>query len=531
MSDQKTPNFLKRVFGRGEPAAEPVKIEPNLKSANRNRVHSTNRTLRMLEAAKSNRLTSDWSTQAITGDELVRRNYLPLVARSREQAANNDYAKKFLRLCTQNIVGPKGVQLQAQSRDTTGSLDVAANEAIEKAWADWSKRENCDITGRKNLRNVAVSLVNSAAKDGEYMVRMVFGKKAGPHGFALQVLDPLLCPAHLDQEKLPGGNFIRHGIEFNSFGRPQAYLFKTLKADQSHYSFHGTNYIRVPADEIIHDFLEDVVGQKRGLPWMATGLWRLRMLGKFEDASLVNARVSSEKSGFFEWEEGLGPEKDDDEEVFIESEAGTFQELPAGLRFKEWNPQYPSGEFAVFQKAMLRGTAAGFGVAYNNLANDLEGVNFSSIRQGTLDEREHWKMLQEWLIEGFYARVFDQWLPRALLGGITMTNGGKLRAERIDKYAAVSWQPRRWQWIDPNAEVKAAVASKDNLLASPSQIIRESGQDPDAVWRQIGSDIQSMKKAGIPDNFIQAALKLKPEGGGGDDAPNKPESGGGENDT
>ena len=115
-------------------------------------------------------------------------------------------------------------------------------------------------------------------------------------------------------------------------------------------------------------------------------------------------------------------------------------------------------------------------VTYVNLANDLEGVNFSSIRQGTLDEREHWKEMQEGLIEQLLAPIFEAWLRRALLKGRIVVNGKPLRAERLEKYRAVVWQPRRWDWIDPNADVKAAVTSKNNLLASPSQIIRDRGQ-------------------------------------------------------
>jgi lambda family phage portal protein len=246
------------------------------------------------------------------------------------------------------------------------------------------------------------------------------------------------------------------------------------------------------------------------------------MLGGFEKAALVNARVSAAKGGFFEWQEGYGPEDDEGEEIYMEAEPGAFQELPAGVKFNPWNPQYPSGEFAPFHKAMLRGIASGLGVSYVNLANDLEGVNFSSIRQGTLDEREHWKELQEWLIESLIEPVFAAWLPRALLAGritVDTPRGPRpLRAERIDKYRAVEWQPRRWDWIDPNADVKAAVASKNNLLASPGQIIRDRGRDPDSVWQEIGRDIQAMRAAGIPDEYITIALGMQLPESGGDDA-------------
>ena len=97
-----------------------------------------------------------------------------------------------------------------------------------------------------------------------------------------------------------------------------------------------------------------------------------------------------------------------------------------------------------------------------------------------------------------------------------MVNGKPLRAERLEKYRTVVWQPRRWDWIDPNADVKAAVTSKNNLLASPSQIIRDRGQDPETIWREIGRDIAAMRGAGIDDRFIEIALGMKvaPQGEG-----------------
>src|SRR5690606_28131312 len=163
--------------------------------------------------------------------------------------------------------------------------------------------------------------------------------------------------------------------------------------------------------------------------------------------------------GFIEYQDGFGPECDEDEAVEIDAEPLSFHELPAGAKIAEWNPNYPNGEFAVFNKAMLRGAAAGMGVLYNNLAGDLEGVNFSSIRQGTLDERDHWKDLQQWLIETLMQEIFDEWLPRALLAGRIKVRGKSLPAERLDSYKEVTWQGRRWQWIDPRADVQAAVDS------------------------------------------------------------------------
>lgn len=460
---------------------------------------------RMFDGAKIDRLGAGWGTQPLTADDIINKNQRILVARSREQAANNDYAREFLRLCRTNIVGQKGILLQAKSIDSAGKLDTQANAAIELAFAAWGKKQNCDITGELSWRGIQSACINTAAKDGEFFVRMIWGADAGPWGFSLQMIDPQRCPVDMTEDRLSNGAFIRQGIEFNRYGRPLAYYFRTLDDSDEYYSFAGRDYVRVPADEIIHGFVKDIVGQRRGLPWMATGLFRMRHLNGMEDAALVNARVGANKMGFIEWEDGKGPEYDDPEEYYVESEPGEFEILPDGARLKEWNPQYPSGEFASFTKQMLRGISAGFGVAYNNLANDLEGVNYSSIRQGTLNERENWKELQEWLIETLHQSVFDAWLPRALLAGRITVKGRSLKPERIDRYSLIEWQPRRWSWVDPQADVKAAETMKNNLLQAPGRIIREMGNDPDAVWKEAASDMRRMSDELVAQGFEKKA--------------------------
>lgn len=462
---------------------------------------------RMFAAARQDRLGSGWGGTPLTADEIVDRNQVVLVARSREQSANNDYGRSFLRMCRQNIVGPKGVMLQAQSLTARGKLDNAANQAIEDGWLEWGKRSNCDVTGRRSWRAIQANCVTTAAKDGEYIVRMVFGAEAGAWGFALQVLDPQRCPIDLNDQRPRTGSFIRQGIEFNRYGRPLAYYFTTTNEAESDYHWGGKSYVRIPADEIIHGFLEDMVGQKRGLPWMATALFRMRQLAAMEEAAIVKARTGANQMGFIEWDENTGPESDDDEELHIDSEPGEWRVLPSGARVKESNPQYPAGEYAPFYKQGLRGMAAGFGVLYNNLASDLEGVNFSSIRQGTLDEREHWKDLQEWLIESLIEPVFEAWLPRVLLAGRLRVKGKPLPAERLDQYRVVTWQARRWQWIDPRADVNSAIEAKNNMLTSPGRIIREQGQDPQTVWAESARDVAAMIEAYKAEGLDEATAK------------------------
>ena len=465
----------------------------------------------LLSQARADRLSGDLPTVPVTADDIITMNQRPLVARSRQLAMTNDYARGFLRMCRQNIVGHQGITLQGQARDADGTLDELANDAIEADFKAWGDRRNCDVTGKRSLRQILNRAVDDAATNGEFMVRMVHGRDLNDWGFALQVLDPQRCPVDFNEDKLPGGRFIRQGIEFNQWGRPLRYLFSTLDPSAAEYTFHGRHFVTVPAAEVLHGYLEDLVGQRRGLPWMVTAVLRMHNLDGFEKAALVNARVSAAKGGFFEWEEGFGPSDDDGDEhepLYLDAEPGSYQELPPGLKFRGWDPQFPNGDLAPFSKQMLRGISTGLGVAYNSLANDLEGVNFSSIRQGVLTEREHWKDMQEWLIESLLEPLFQAWLPLALLKGIRLqgTNGATLRADRLDKYREHTWQARRWDWVDPDKDSKTAARDISNKIKSPSQVIRERGGDPRAVWRQWAKDRESMIEAGIPEAIVDATL-------------------------
>lgn len=452
--------------------------------------------------------TDDWGTAPLSPDAFIRMRHITLVARSREQWSNNDYVRAFIRLVRQNVVGPQGIAVQTKATTPRGKLDKDLNAAVDADWLDFCQKGNCEVTGQLSMRELENLVIETTARDGEFFARKVYGDDAGPHGFAVQMIDPMRLPTWYEEVR-NDGSFIRHGIEFNRYGRPIAYHFvSTDEWSAYYYTFGGHGFERIPADQIIHGFVHEMVGQRRGLPWASTSLFRLHHLQGFEDAAVQNARASATKMGFIQYRDGFGPEADEDLDVAstIEAEPLSFHELPEGAEFKDFNPNYPSGEFATFHKAMLRGAFSGMGITYASGSGDLEGVNFSSIRQGTLDEREHWKELQQWLIENFKAIVRVEWLKWRLLNGAIKVKGKPVPADKLADCKKCAWQPRRWSWIDPRADVQAAIESIRAGLTSISQVIRDQGRDPEVVFIEFAEDLKAMKAAGIPDEIIAAFL-------------------------
>ena len=449
---------------------------------------------RSFNGAKMGRLTAGWSTSITTSDEELRRSLKILRARSRELAQNNDYVERFLEFSKTNIVGNNGIKLQARiiAKEENGKkiYDKVANDKIESAWEEWGKTENCCVDGTLSWIDVQDLVIESVFRDGEVLVRKIKGKNSqNKFYFALQILEA----DHLDEEfhkMLPDGNYIKMGIEFNEWNRPVAYhLFRKHPGEYSYYGQSGANdRIRVPAEEIIHLFKPKRASQSRGYPKLSTAMTRLNMLGGYEEAELTAARVSACKMGFYVKEDGTISEDpegevDADGSLITEAEPGIFETLPAGTKFESWDPQHPNSSFGSFVKSMKQSIASGVGMIYPALAGDLEGVNYSSIRQGNLWDRDTWRRWQTWLIEHLHQKIYEEFLLMAM----TSEKIG-LPIIKIKKFNKVYWQPRGWQWVDPLKEVTANALAIEKGLKTAQDVAAEQGKDIEEVYAQLAAE-------------------------------------------
>ena len=449
-------------------------------------------------AAGNNNLTYNWTSYKYTSDQIIEK-FLPfLVARSCEQCMNNPYASRYLQLLGDNVIGDNGIMLQAQAKDANGKLDQVANQAQEKAWEEWQKAENCDVTGKLDFITMSKLVLTTVAREGEALIRICKGKSVNNWGFALQLIDPRRLDLNKNQLNRENGNFIRFGIEFNQYGKPLNYYIK--KDIDGYYSeVSGNNHYIIPADEIIHLFLPQYVDQKRGLPWYSNVLLRMNMLNGFEEAAVAHARAGACQMGFITNNDPDAYEEDDEKDMNIDIDAtpASFHELPPGYDVKKYDPAYPNGEFDVFSKSILRSIAVGLNSGYSSISGDLSSVNFSSLRQGILDEREVWKGLQKWFKTNFTERVHGAWLKFSLLASRIKCGSGFLKPERYEKYKDVTWTMRRWSWVDPVKDVNSAAISVQNGFRSRSDVIREQGRDPQEVWTEIEKENEEIRAKGI----------------------------------
>lgn len=465
---------------------------------------------RAFQTAKATMLASTWPVQSQPIDADVRRGLKALRARCRDEAQNNDHMRAFLRAVRTNVIGPQGVRYQCMAKLANGKPDRRARDAVEMHFAEWGRR-GCEVTGELTWRDEQRRAVETLARDGEAVYRKVYGWDGNPYRFALQAIDPEVLDVDLNAD-LGNGSVIVMGIELDVWRRPVAYHLLPDNRSAQFYGYRQGSHIRLPADEVIHLKLPEWIWQTRGIPWATTALLRMRMLSGYEDAVLTAARAGASKMGFYEQDPDADPQLDDSGEptgaigegetpqgeLIEEFSPAHMGVLPPGYKFTGFDPGFPDGNHGPFIAAALRGIASGLGVSYNAFANDYDGVNYSSLRQAALNERDVWMCLQDYVIGAFHAEVQRAWLETSLVvGAIRPDRGEPYDIGRLLRLCRCSWGPRRWQWVDPQKEAAGAEKELGMRLVSVSQLIRERGRDPDETWEELAEDQARLEALGI----------------------------------
>lgn len=438
---------------------------------------------RSYAGANTGRLFADFLTSSASADAEIKNNIRLLRDRSRELARNDPYISRYLNLMVSNVVGKHGIRVSSKSRNDNGSLDLAANQLIERAWKEWSQIGNCTINERMTFLDCQKIFVETLFRDGEVLIRKIKNTNS-PFGFQIQFLEADHLDENKNQNADKNGNSIKMGVEVNKYGKPIAYhLFKKHPFDNT-YPRPSQEYIRVPADEIIHAYLPQRAEQTRGVSLIAPVMANMKMLNGYYEAEIVAARVGASKMGFITSGDGDGYVGDGEmEDTFnptMNAQAGVFEQLPAGMDFKAFDPTHPTSAFESFTTSVLRSIASGLNISYHALTNDLTSVNYSSIRQGALEDRSMFQLYQQFVIDHFVNPIFKSWLEMAMSTGYL-----NLPIAKFDKFSnAINYIPRSFSWIDPLKEMQANVVGLQNGITTYSDIVSSYGKDVEEIFEQ-----------------------------------------------
>jgi lambda family phage portal protein len=456
---------------------------------------------RMYAAAKNGRLVGDWTTQNNSANAEIKHSAKILRARSRQLARDNDYFIGYLKKLEANVIGVHGLKLQVDAKNTDGIKKSPLNRKIEDEFKTWCRKNNCDVTAQGSLRDIAALNLRTLATDGEFLNRLV--NVDGQ--LKLQVLDvDWLDEDYNDPKHAKTGNKIVMSVELDQFDRPVAYWLTNPKWTQVQVPGlqlypSSVDRLRIPAEQIIHRFVRVRAGQVRGVAWAHGAMLTMNQLDGFDEAELVAARIAASAMAFVS-----PPAQDANTQyganttpISTEVAPGQILEVPAGSTIHDFNPTKPQD--TDFSKRMLRKVASSLGINYNTMTSDLEGVNFSSIRAGTIEERENWKLIQLFMAEHFYQDVYAVWL---------MFVAGLVPVTQIKQVMYPKWHARGFDWVDPSKDINADITAINSGIKTRTEVLAERGQDFEETMELIADEKKIIEQLGLEFTSPDTAAKL-----------------------
>ncbi|MCK7542959.1 phage portal protein [Marinobacter bryozoorum] len=401
--------------------------------------------------------------------------------RARDAVRNIPLASRAIDLDVTNIVG-------------TGIVPRFEERPLSALWREFE--DECDASGIYDIYGLQEAAVRAWRETGECFIRL--RPRRASDGLAVPMQVELLEADMVPLQNFPilsNGNRIVQGVEFNGIGQRVAYwVHKQHPGDNYGLQVSQGELTRVPADRIIHIYEPLRPGQVRGFPPLATVLQRMQQKNDFDEATLERQKLASSLTAVFTRPvpetEGVDPitgESIDGREM-AEIEPGSAYTLYPGEDVKF--PSLPSlgGEYEAFARVNGRDIAAGFGLPYELLTGDFQGMSDRTVRV-LINEYRRRVEQHQWhrVIRQMMRPIKAAWLTAAKLSGVAR--------DSIDD--TVRWVPPAWPYFHPVQDVQALTMEVKAGLRSQSDVIHSRGNDPDQVRRERAAEQADDQRAGV----------------------------------
>lgn len=412
------------------------------------------------------------------------------------------------------------------------------SQAAADVFSDWAtdRRCLCDSEGHYQFGGLMWQAFRTLAGPDAEVAGIIhfeeerrdeYNTKWGTH---VQLVDP-------DQISNPDGRpdsaSLFKGRELDRHGRMiglhirqthPADAAENLRAQTHTYVERETSWGRPMA---FHWFFKRRAGMQRAMSSLVTSLRHVRMLDKFDDATLQNASVNAILATFLKTEmrpaeaaEHLAPAYDADIDAEIsmfDRKLEHYEDMDLVIGDKRVPILGPNDTIEMKREAMavpgaddfrngfLRAFASALGVSFEQLSLDFSRANYSSTRASLI---EAWRtvMFERTMFTAHIAsQIYDAVIEEAFaLGILTPPPGAPSFDEARSAYTACSWTGPGMGWVDPLKEANAADKRKKGLFSTLEQENAAQGNN----WRDT-VDQQAMERAycddlGVPYDDIEA---------------------------
>lgn len=396
-------------------------------------------------------------------------------ARTRDLERNSDMLNSVVGAYKRNVFG-SGFSIRAK----TG--DEPTDEALMQAWKRWCKKKNCDVTGTQSFNQIMRMCVQRKKVDGGILIVKRYTNQ-GFIPFQIQTMEV----DELDNTQIKPnrrGNRVTGGIEYNRWNRPMGYWFRQYDIDGS----LPMESIYVDAKDVIFYFTKRRPSQIREMSDLSPTVTRIRDTNEFMTAVSVKERIAACLSVFItRLHPSSGPGRIDTgggkKNVYDGKTIapGMIRELNPGDGVEVVNPNGQSTDAATYIKLMQHMIGAGQGLSYEATSRDMSETNYSSARQGMIEDGLTYDEEKELLME-VMDEIYETFVISCVLAGII--EAPDFWSDK-DRYFNHIWTAAPKKWIDPAKEATANKTALNTGQKTFQQIAAENGRD----WKEQVDDM------------------------------------------
>lgn len=427
-----------------------------------------------------------WSWYGGSSKEDIEDNLDVLRQRSRDAYMGVPAAAAALKTMRTNVVAG-GLMPVPQLDAKKLGLDTKQAERLQgeilREFDLWADSSDCDADGVDNFYALQQLVFLGFVMNGDSFATLNMREKQGnPYSLEIGVVEAdqicspdgfdRLAPCEVQGRKV---HRIVNGVETDCGGKVIAYWIRSahpLASTQDQPG--GVEWKRICArgkrsgrKNIIHVLARERAGQVRGVPLLAPVIETLKQMGRYTEAEIEAAVISSMFTVFIQSEvaadarpfgETLPPDQriDDMDKGTFELGTGAVVDLAPGEKVEFADPKHPNSGYDTFSGAMMDQIGAALEIPSEVLLKKFTS-SYSAAR-GALNE--FWRtceMYRDWFAASFCQPVYEEWLSEAVARG-RLNMPGFFQDRAIRKaYTACTWNGPARTNLNPVQEVAAAI--------------------------------------------------------------------------
>ncbi len=472
-------------------------------------------------ASKKRRTIKEFNPKTGDADADTLNDLPTLRTRSRSLLRNTPIASGAIRTNQVHVIG-SGLRLQSRiNADVLGMSEEQADawqQTTESEFLSWAESLDCDINRGKNFYDYQNLVFRSILESGDCFVLPLFKEISTlNYGLRLQALEA-------DRVENPNNKrdttTLAGGVEKHKGGTPKRYWIRTQHPGaestpierkwDSISAFTGNG-----RRKIIHIYEQLRPGQSRGVPYLAPVIEMLHQLGKYTDAELQSAVISSYFTVFVTTKEGganfstflpsnEGGESTDEDYTMG---SGAIVGLAEGEEISTANPGRPNATFDPFVMSLLRQIGASLGLPFELLIQHFT-KSYSAARTAMLNAWKVFLTRRSFMVDHFCNLVYELWMEEAVLRERIIAPGFLTDPLLRKAFLGNLWIGPAAGQIDPTKETAAAQARVDGFFSNISIESAAMGIDFDQNMKQVKREqakLAEIRKIMVPQEAVTAS--------------------------